>query len=80
MYSKEQIVKDITNYMDNKGVQYWNEVYVGISKNPEDRLFNGHGVQKDQDPWIYRRAFSSRYLKSFACPRCGDIPFYQFGN
>ena len=59
MYSKEQIIKDITNYMDNKGVQYWYEVYVGISKNPEDRLFNGHGVQKDHDPWIYRRAFSS---------------------
>ena len=57
--SKEQIIKEITDHLATNKVKKWNEVYVGIAKDPQDRLFNGHRVQKDGDVWIYRQAFSS---------------------
>ncbi|MDD4287500.1 MAG: hypothetical protein PHO20_00845 [Candidatus Peribacteraceae bacterium] len=33
--------------------------YAGIAADPEDRLFNEHGVTKGQDAWIYRDAGTS---------------------
>lgn len=58
--SKEQIIKEITDHLFVKrNIKKWNEVYVGIAKDPRDRLFNGHRVQKDGDVWIYCQAFSS---------------------
>lgn len=58
-YSKEQIIADITDYMSKNGVQSWDEVYVGVSKDARDRLFNGHGVHEKGDAWIYHQATSS---------------------
>ncbi|MFH2068271.1 MAG: hypothetical protein ABII89_02250 [Candidatus Omnitrophota bacterium] len=58
-YTKEQIIADITDYISKSGVKYWNEVYVGVSKDVKDRLFNGHGVIEQSDKWIYRQATSS---------------------
>lgn len=57
--SKEQIVDEITNHLIKCGIRKWNEVYVGIAKDPEDRLFNEHKVQKDDGIWIYCPANSS---------------------
>ena len=38
--SKEQIVEEITNHLIKCGIRKWKEVYVGIAKDPEDRLFS----------------------------------------
>ena len=57
--SKNQIISEIETYLVTHNVTRWNEVYVGISKDPEDRLFNGHRVQENKDVWIYCQAFSS---------------------
>ena len=59
VYTKEQIVKDIKEYIGRSGASTWSEAYVGVSKNAKDRLFNGHGVQEKGDRWIYRQAESS---------------------
>ena len=57
--SKEQIVEEITNYLIKCGIQTWDEVYVGISKDPKERLFNGHKVKDKGGIWIYCPANSS---------------------
>lgn len=57
--SKEQIIVEITNHLASRGIQNWNEVYVGIAKDPKDRLFNGHKVKEKGGIWIYRLANSS---------------------
>lgn len=33
--------------------------YVGIAKDPRERLFQGHGVDEARDWWIFRQASSS---------------------
>ena len=58
--SKEQIIKGITDYLFVKNnIEKWNEVYVGIAKDPEKRLFNEHKVKKQGGIWIYCPANSS---------------------
>ena len=56
--SEDQIKREIKNYIDEGGGDYpsW---YVGISEDPEDRLFNDHGVDRDSDAWIYDWAQTS---------------------
>lgn len=60
-YSETHIITCIVDYMSQEGlsIQDWSEVYVGVSKDAEDRLFNGHQVQKEKDAWIYKPATSS---------------------
>lgn len=54
--TKEVITEEIKNHIKNCGGAYpqW---YVGITKDPEDRLFNGHKVK---DAYIYREAENSK--------------------
>ncbi len=61
--SEGQIKREIKDYIDERRSPYpslrtrsW---YVGISEDPEGRLFNDHGVDKESDPWIYRTAKTS---------------------
>ena len=62
-YTEQQIINDFISLMtqEGSGYRYW---YVGISKDAEDRLFNGHGVDQKDDWWIYRQAFSSRSARN----------------
>lgn len=56
--SKETIIASIMDYMNKhcpNGTPY-KKLYIGIAKDAEDRLFNGHGVDKDKGPWIYDTA------------------------
>jgi len=57
--SKQEIVDDIESHMQKNGGEY-SDWYVGISKDAEDRLFNGHTVKEKSDVWIYRTADSSQ--------------------
>jgi hypothetical protein len=56
-HSKQQITTDISAHMKKGGGSY-SSWYVGISKDPRDRLFSQHKVQEDGDWWIYRQAIS----------------------
>lgn len=53
-----QIVAEIMEYMHQCGgpPSTW---YVGIAKEPTNRLFNDHGVLRQGDAWIFRQALSS---------------------
>ena len=56
--TKQQIITEIENYINNNGGGFsaW---YVGIASKPRDRLFNDHNVRENGDAWIYREATSS---------------------
>ena len=56
--TEDEIKSEIKSFIDDCGGPYstW---YVGISENPEDRLFNGHKVDKNNDKWIIEEASSS---------------------
>jgi len=56
--SEEEIKSGIKAFMQAHGGSYsaW---YVGVSKDPRDRLFNDHGVDEKGDWWIYSQAQSS---------------------
>jgi hypothetical protein len=43
-----------------KGGGSYRAWYVGISKDARERLFNGHRVRENWDPWIYIPATSSQ--------------------
>lgn len=58
-FTNEQIIADIKDHASNSGAQKWSDIYVGISKDPRDRLFNGHGVPEKDYWWIYRQAISA---------------------
>ena len=59
--SKETIIAAIMDYMNKNcpnGTPY-KKLYIGIAKDARDRLFNGHGVVEDIDPWIFDTASSA---------------------
>jgi len=58
-YSKQQIVRDIEEYMRKNGgpASQW---YIGIATNARERLFQDHNVQEKGDAWIFRQAESSQ--------------------
>jgi len=56
--TEQEIKQEIKEYMDKCGGSY-SSWYVGISEDPETRLFTGHSVNKKTDNWIYRTASSS---------------------
>lgn len=53
--SKEKIIKDIANCF--KGIPYKN-CYIGITSDPERRLFVEHKVSRESGRYIYRTASS----------------------
>ena len=61
--SEQEIISDITDHITKGGGGYraW---CAGISKDPRDRLFNGHGVHEKDDWWIYHPASSSTVARS----------------
>jgi len=60
--SSDKIISDIKDYIRNNGSVY-SSWYVGIAKDPRDRLFNGHNVHQNGDAWIYREAESSQVAR-----------------
>lgn len=57
--NSDQIVTEILEYIAKDSGQYYNDYYVGIAKNPEERLFIQHSVSKEKDYWIYREALNT---------------------
>jgi len=48
----------INNYILGNGGEY-SKWYVGITSNPEERLFSEHNVTKNNSAWIYCPCLSS---------------------
>jgi hypothetical protein len=61
--SEETIKSDIKAYIE-KGRGAYADWYVGISKDPRGRLFNGHGVHEKGDLWIYSQAETAAAAQS----------------
>lgn len=55
---ESSVVSDIVGYIrkTNTPLTEW---YVGIAIDAQARLFEGHGVNKDVDYWIYRECFTA---------------------
>ena len=56
--SERQIVDDIEAHIASRGGAY-SEWYVGITRDPEQRLFTDHNVNRNTDKWFYKKATSS---------------------
>ncbi|MBR4681923.1 MAG: hypothetical protein IKP06_01275 [Elusimicrobiaceae bacterium] len=54
---KSEIIQEIDDHIKKEGSGYprW---YVGITADPEQRLFSDHNVSKENAWWIYREAFT----------------------
>lgn len=66
-----QLISDITAYMQKAGgaPAGW---YVGIA-NSTDRLFNGHGINRQSDLWIYRTASTAALAREI------EVAFHEWG-
>lgn len=49
----QQIITDVVNHINQCGGSY-RDWYAGIASDPKERLFSGHGVNKETDAWIHR--------------------------
>ena len=57
--SEQQIISEISAHIQQSSGSY-RDWYVGIAKNPHDRLFEEHNVHENGDAWIYKKAESSQ--------------------
>lgn len=51
--SYTDIIRRIDEHLDKSGKNFYNEFYIGITNDPERRLFEEHGVSKENSWWIY---------------------------
>lgn len=51
-----EIIKEFDERIKKSGRQFYNEFYVGITTNIEERLFTDHRVQKEGNWWMYAPA------------------------
>ena len=56
--SATQIVADINGHIVKSGAKHYNEWYVGITSDIEQRLFGDHNVPRANHWFIYRRGGS----------------------
>lgn len=59
VYSVQQIKYEFLLYMKGLGGAF-DEWYVGAAADPEQALFDVHGVRSDMEPWIYKPALTNR--------------------
>lgn len=52
------VINDIFQYIRKTNIPF-SEWYIGIAEDVQTRLFEGHGVNKENDYWIYRECFST---------------------
>ncbi len=59
VYSVQQIKYEFLLYMKGLGGAF-GDWYVGAAADPEQALFEVHGVRSDEEPWIYKPALTNR--------------------
>ena len=52
----QTIINEIDKHLETSGKRYFNEFFIGISKDAASDLFNKHYVKQDENWWIYRTA------------------------
>lgn len=52
-FSYHEIIEKVDQHLNKSGKNYYSEFYIGITNEPERRLFNEHGVSKEESWWIY---------------------------
>lgn len=57
VYSVQQIKFEFLGYIKEFGGKF-DDWYVGIAAEPLDAMTGGHGVDRDQDIWIYKQALT----------------------
>ncbi|MGB9003771.1 MAG: hypothetical protein WCC52_08205 [Nitrosotalea sp.] len=63
MSEESELIQEIKDHIASRGGSN-SEWYVGIAKDPEQRLFVDHNVNKDTDKWIHRKASSSTIARN----------------
>ncbi len=61
--SKDAIINAINEYILNTKCKK-SDWYVGITSNPEHRLFSEHNVNKNNGQWIYKKATSDSVARA----------------
>ena len=59
---KQEIIVDIKAHISDCGGSY-SDWYVGITEDAKRRVFEGHGIEKGKDPYIWRTAVSSKVAR-----------------
>ncbi len=54
----QEIIKAIDDYIGKCGCHYYKDLYIGITNEPERRLFEEHRVDKEHDFWLYAQCDS----------------------
>ena len=57
VFSVQQIKYEFLAYIKEFGGEF-NDYYVGVSSAPKIALFEHHGVNKEEDPWLYKQALT----------------------
>ena len=57
------IVQEIENHLAFCNGVYHKNYCVGITDDPEEKLFSKHGIDKDEGCWIYLKASSTEEAK-----------------
>jgi hypothetical protein len=63
MSEESELIGKIKNHIADRGGSY-SEWYVGIAKDPKQRLFKDHNVNEDTDKWIHVGASSSTVARN----------------
>jgi hypothetical protein len=57
VFSVQQIKYEILAYIKEFGGSF-SDYYVGVADDPQSTLFEGHGVDGEKDPWLYKQALT----------------------
>ena len=73
--TREEAINEIKKYIAENGGRYpdW---YVGVTSDPNDRLFNAHRVVRNGAAWIYHLCSSSevaRNVEDYFLGECGTM-------
>jgi hypothetical protein len=60
---KATAIADIKAHREKRGGKY-SQWYVGITSNPQKRLFGDHGVKEKGDVWIFRQCINSNVARA----------------
>ncbi len=63
MSEESELIQIIKDHIASRGGSY-SEWYVGIAKDPEQRLFVDHNVNENTDKWIHKETSSSTIARN----------------
>ena len=73
VFSVQQIKYEVLAYIKEFGGDF-SDYYVGISADPKKTLFENHGLDENDDPWLYKQAltfYAARTIQNYFLDRLG---------